>query len=293
MRLFAQRMLRRLLKELDQRIQKHGSAQLGAGSSNGRELEIETLLRAIVPPAGARAYLDQHLQRLVRTLSLIPPDGGAAVELGSYLHGAAVLSRALGYRDVRGAYYSPHPGQESKTLAIRGQGDFTCTVDLFDAERHEYPYVNNSVDVILCCELIEHLVRDPMHMLFECHRVLVPNGTLVITTPNATSLVGVARTLHGHRNPQIFSAYPAAGNRDTPHVREYTPRELSDAVTDAGFRVDALFTEPIAGFEDVSWAQDLLHREGFDTTLRGEQLYCVASKSDAPQTRYPGWLYAR
>ncbi len=78
-----------------------------------------------------------------------------------------------------------------------------------------------------------------------------------------------------------------------PHVREYTAPELSEAVIAAGFDIDALFTEPIAGFENSRWTLELLAREGFDTALRREQTYCLARKSSTlPRNRYPGWLYA-
>jgi SAM-dependent methyltransferase len=233
------------------------------------------------------------MRRLVRTLSLVPAGGGRALELGSYGYVAACLERVLGYSDVRGAYYSAVPGSDLKTLRISGQADFQVAMDLFDAERHAYPYPDGVFDLVLCCELIEHLILDPMHLLFECHRVLADGGLLLLTTPNIASLSSVACTLHGWRNPQVFSAYPAAGNFDTPHVREYTAREVADAVGAAGFAIEALFTEPIAGFDAGSWVGNLLQREGFDTQLRGEQTYCLARKrSDLPRERYPGWLYA-
>ncbi|MCC6537040.1 MAG: methyltransferase domain-containing protein [Bryobacterales bacterium] len=208
-----------------------------------------------------------------------------------------MLQRVLGYHEVRGAYYAATPGAEPHRhrLAIAGQPDFALDVDVFDAGRHAFPYKNAAFDVVLCAELIEHLTHDPMHMLLECHRVLAEDGLLVLTTPNAASLHAVAATLHGRRNPQVFSAYPdPAGDPDVPHVREYTAHELGAAVTAAGFAVEALFTEPLAGFENSRWAGELLAREGFDTALRGEQTYCLARKqSGLPQDRYTSWLYAR
>ncbi len=42
-------------------------------------------------------------------------------------------------------------------------------------------------DVALCCELIEHLAEDPMHMLLELNRVLRWGGLLILTTPNIAS----------------------------------------------------------------------------------------------------------
>ena len=131
-----------------------------------------------------------------------------------------------------------------------------------------------------------------MHLLFECHRILDEGGLLLLTTPNIASLTSIARTLHGWKNPQVFSAYPAADNCDTPHVREYTAREAADAVEAVGFEVEALLTERIAGLEESAWVNELLEREGFDISLRGEQTYCLARRrANLRRERYPKWLY--
>jgi predicted SAM-dependent methyltransferase len=207
---------------------------------------------------------------------------------------AAAIERVLGYREVRGTYYRSEPSHEVKSLAIRGQPDYRCDVDLFDAERHEFPYPDGHADLVLCCEVIEHMVQDPMHVLFESYRILTDGGRLLVTTPNVASFTSVACALHGWRNPQVYSAYPSPGNAGPPHVREYTVRELADAVQAAGFAIEALFTERVAGADEGAWVKDLLEREGFDTELRGEQTYCLARKcSDLPRERYPNWLYER
>jgi SAM-dependent methyltransferase len=294
-RSFALRALRRVLKQVDIAIERdrHSVTAL-AHRSNGREIEIERFLRSVeLSSEGDSAYLDHHLARLVRTLSLVPVGGGRVLELGSYGYVAAALERVLGYREIRGAYYSATPGCDRKTLRIAGQPEFSVDIDLFDAERHVYPYDDASIDVVLCCELIEHLVHDPMHLLFECHRVLSDGGLLVVTTPNVASFTSVACTLHGFRNPQVYSVYPTPGACDTPHVREYTAWELADALKAAGFEVEALFTDRIAGYDEGAWVKPLLEREGWDTTLRGEQTYCLARKrTGSARERYPPWLYA-
>jgi predicted SAM-dependent methyltransferase len=297
-RLFVLRAVRRLLKDVDVAIERkrHGIARVDHGG-NGRTADVERFLRSVqLENNGASVYLEHHLSRLVRSLALVPAcEGGRALELGTYGYVAAALERVLGYAEVRGAYYGDTPGRDRKTLRIAGQAEFAFDVDLFDAERHGYPYGDASFDVVLCCELIEHLLVDPMHMLFECHRVLADGGLLVLTTPNAASFTSVACTLHGWRNPQVYSLYPATGRGGPPHVREYTAREVADAMKAAGFELEALFTERIAGVDEGSWVKALLEREGLDTSLRGEQTYCLARKRPglpAAQERYPSWLYA-
>ena len=299
MRNIALRGIRKILRRIDIALDSPGKVSIGPLSpqTNGREVEIEEFLSSIdMAEPGMVAYFREHKQRLIRTLSLLPlgNDQSRALELGSYLHIAAALERVLGYGSVRAAYYSRSRGSHRKSLPIRGQPVFTTDVDLFDAECHTYPYADSLFDLVLCCELIEHLVHDPMHMLIESWRVLADGGFLVLTTPNASSLTSVAAVLQGEHNPQVFSRYPTQGNSDTPHVREYTPSEIAEALRSAGFELTSLFTERLPGAQHATWILDILQANGFDTSLRGEQMYCVARKhSRASVERFPQFLYSR
>jgi SAM-dependent methyltransferase len=272
------------------------SFQQGATSTNGRESAIECFLYSIeMPDAGAATYLAEHIRRLVRTLAMLPlgtPET-RALELGSYLQMAATMERVLGYGSVRPAYYGADAGIDTKTLLIKGQSPFRSEIDVFDAEVDTYPYADGSFDVVLCCELIEHLIHDPMHMLVECWRVLKGNGLFVLTTPNTVSLSSVAAALNGRHNPQVFSRYPAKGNQDIPHVREYTPFEIVQALQSAGFEIQTLITERMPKCEHATWVIDLLRQNKFETSLRGEQIYCLSRKrSGGVLERFPAFLYS-
>ncbi len=172
-----------------------------------------------------------------------------------------------------------------------GNRPFDCTVDLFDAERDVYPYPDGHFETVLACELIEHMIYDPMHLLLECRRVLEDGGRLLLTTPNIASLTSVWRALHGYNNPQIFYQYtrPVPGAApDIQHMREYTAYELRDAVRAAGFEVETLLTEPIEKFSEHLPVWNFLEENGFNTAYRGEQTYCVAVKrAGAPDHPLP------
>jgi len=56
----------------------------------------------------------------------------------------------------------------------------------FDFERDFYPYPSAHFKTILCCEILETLAHDPMHMMDEIHRVLRPACHLVLTTRRFT-----------------------------------------------------------------------------------------------------------
>ena len=185
---------------------------------------------------------------------------------------------------------------DEKSITAGGREVFRCLVDLFDAEKDRYPYEDGRFETVLACEIFEHMLHDPMHMLIEMHRVLEERGTLVLTTPNVASYTAVARVLEQSGNPQLYSKYadPRGEFAETeiPHVREYTPPELPEAVESAGFDVVSLTTEASPGYENEQRIKKILERWSYPTELRGEQMYCIARKRAGKQTiRYPKFLY--
>ncbi|HWP85296.1 MAG TPA: glycosyltransferase, partial [Terriglobia bacterium] len=241
-------------------------------------------------------YVLSHLRRLVRTLRLTPPGGpnDRILELGCYLQITPALQSLLGYGEVRGAYYGT-AGQQVTRSAVSITGEtFSCRIDLFDAERDPFPYPPGYFQTVLCCELLEHLATDPMHMMAEINRVLAVGGHLLLTTPNIASFRSVRAVLHGD-HPGMFPAYikPAAdGSVDPRHSREYTPGEIARLADAAGFFVERLETGGYAPQEpDSAWARRFLESNGLSTELRGELIYCLARKVAPLRDRWPKDFY--
>jgi SAM-dependent methyltransferase len=261
--------------------------------------EIAAFVRLLdQPDQSARSYLEIHLPRIARTLDLVPAprSSGRVLELGAYMHMTPALQCVLGYKEVRGAFFGPLGRTDEKSVTSGGREVFRCFVDLFDAEKDRYPYPDGHFECVLACEIFEHMMHDPMHMLVEIHRVLDEGGALVLTTPNVASYLAVARALEQSANPQLFSKYPhprgAFADSEPPHVREYTPLELREAVESAAFEVENLFTEVIPGYGTDTWVKMFLERNGYSAAMRGEQLYCLARKRGGKRiVRYPKFLY--
>ncbi|MDX2149155.1 MAG: glycosyltransferase [Bryobacteraceae bacterium] len=250
------------------------------------------------PGSGDRAYVETHLTRLTRTLQITPP--GTAedriLEMGAYLQITPSLRSRLGYGYVRGCYYGPL-GKVDHKQVVSAEGEiFECDVDLFDAEKDRFPYDDHFYSTVLCCELIEHLPSDPMHMMSEINRILKPGGHLVLTTPNIGSLRAISAILQGY-HPGFFPAYirPSETDEETEarHNREYTPKEIHRLLTGSGFEVTLLET---GEFRDeprpeLGWVAHMLERYQLPTELRGDGIFIVGRKTGRVRDRYPGWLY--
>ena len=245
----------------------------------------------------ARDYLGTHETRLVKTLEITPPGGPCdrILEMGAYLQITPALRSRLGYGYVRGCYFGEAGRIDHREVTSAEGETFTCEIDHFDAEKDRFPYEDESFSTVLCCELIEHLFEDPMHLMGEVNRILKPGGHLVLTTPNVASLRAISAILLGY-HPGFFHAYikPAeSGEVDARHNREYAPREIHLLLENSGFEVTLLETgefrdEPHPEF---GWVLHLLERYRLETVLRGDGIYAVGRKTGPVRERYPGWLY--
>lgn len=247
---------------------------------------------------GSRKYAKTHRTRLAKTLEITPPGAPAdrILEMGAYLQITPALKTKLGYGEVRGCYFGDL-GQIDHREVISDEGEtFRCEIDHFDAEKDRFPYRDGSFATVLCCELIEHLPSDPMHMMSEVNRILRPGGHLVLTTPNVASLRAVSAVLQGF-HPMLYPAYikPDAGSEPAPrHAREYTAREIQTLLENAGFEVELIEAGPFLDEPkpEFGWVDHLLAHYILPQNLRGDGIYVVGRKKGPIRERYPAWLYS-
>ena len=248
-------------------------------------------------PADPRPYIEQHLARLVHTLEITPlgSKDRSVLEMGAYMQITPALATKLGYGVVRGSYFGPLGAKQHKQVRLPDGETFECTVDLFDAEKDPYPYADESFSTVLCCELLEHLYEDPMHMMAEINRILKPGGHLVLSTPNICSLRSVGAVLLGY-HPGLFHQYikpNEKGEVEPRHSREYTPRDVRQLLEAAGFSVERLETGPYAvqRTAEYEWVKHVIRRYDVSADLRGEVIYAAGKKINGVADRYPLGLY--
>ena len=83
---------------------------------------------------------------------------------------------------------------ETGQLACREKGIDCISLDI---SREKFPYPDNSFDIVLCLEVMEHL-ENPYHCLGEIKRVLKEEGLFITSIPNP-------KMLHPYIYPGLFT----------------------------------------------------------------------------------------
>jgi Methyltransferase domain len=147
----------------------------------------------------------------------------------------------------------------------------------FDA-RNPWPIGTEASECILLMEVVEHL-KDSQPDIFDtftftglrstlsnAYNALDHGGIILITSPNCASAGAIKRCLLG-LSPFIYS----------PHVREYTARELEWWVDQAGFSILERTTETCYDEPDQR-IMDMIARSDYSTELRNDTTFIIATK---------------
>jgi len=99
------------------------------------------------------------------------------------------------------------------------------------ADAQVLPFKDMSFDSVVAFEIIEHVSND-IYLLREIFRVLKREGTLILSTPNATHL-------RNRLECALFKKNLITEKQKNPyHKREYTPRQLARLLESTGFIIE-------------------------------------------------------
>jgi SAM-dependent methyltransferase len=203
--------------------------------------EISRLYRAVIdeynasPLAAVRGWTaapsDNKLREIEEICARLPHDDAVFLDVGT---GQAIpprFFRKLGYRVVAVDNPAAYGKGPLENAALAGIEAFAC-----DIVSEKLPLADESVDCILCADVIEHLLHSPKFALQEFARVLKPGGVCIVTTPNAVRLSVRIRVVLGISNwPHLRQFFNAPYHRG--HHHEYTAAELRMAFRACGFEI--------------------------------------------------------
>lgn len=137
-----------------------------------------------------------------------------------------------------------------------------------DISSEKLPFKDNSLDIIICTEVIEH-VFDCQHMVNEMYRVLKKNGTLFITTHNSFNfymrlkyLLGIIPT----------GSLDVTGSTQGEHIHLFNKTIFRKLFLNAGFRIQNM--------QDYSWFKlsSVQLRTRYLTSLFANHLFFIIKK---------------
>jgi SAM-dependent methyltransferase len=243
------------------------------------------------PSEGGRIYLNEAFERLLYTIMLVPRQEGRLLEIGANPYFMTLLLKRFRQYDLTLVNYfgAAHPRSSSQTLVFPDGHEERLPFDNINLEAEQLPYGDHSFDVVLLCEVIEHLTNDPLKAVLELKRLLKRGGLLVVTTPNVARLENVSRLMAGQNIYDPYSGHGPYGR----HNREYTLGELSELLGHAGFEIETAFTSDV----HVNPADDYFSTSGFAHLLAarqdtlGQYIFVGARNTARDKKGKPRWLY--
>jgi glycosyltransferase involved in cell wall biosynthesis/SAM-dependent methyltransferase len=240
-------------------------------------------------------YASGDFKRFIYTLGLVPEDPGINIlELGANPYFTTTLLKKFRNANLSLANYfdDTKSNEGTQNVTIHQTGEVLSYVyKHFNVERDAFPYDDETFDVVLFCEILEHLLSDPVHALIEIRRVLKPGGTLIITTPNVARLENVRKMIAGQNIYDPYSGYGPYGR----HNREYTQQDLFSLLSANGFRPNSLFTADVTEphESDASTVEQLATLRNRRPEL-GQYIFCRSTLNSGARELPPvraEWLY--
>lgn len=238
-------------------------------------------------------YYFDAFYRFVHSWSAVKNESGRCLELGANPYFITwLLAKHTNLELTLANYFGSNETTGLQTLRWdegTGRQELPLRFDHFNSETDPFPYEDNTFDVVVYCEIIEHLLMNPVHTLKEIHRVLRPDGKLLVTTPNVARFGNLIAIAEGRSIYDPYSGFGPYGR----HNREYSMPELLHLLNFCGFVEEESFT---ADAHDAEFADNpyydracLLARER--PHHLGQYLFAIVRAKTTPQRGYPASLF--
>ena len=241
-------------------------------------------------------YLKEHFLRFLYTYSILPPGEGNLLEIGSNpYYMSLIIKNYTKYNLFCTNYFigENSPGNRTQEMIhINKKKKIAFDFKHFNIENYPFPFQDNFFDVVLFCEVIEHLANDPVTALLHIKRVLKPNGILILTTPNVCRMENIIKLIVGGNIYDPYSRHGIYGR----HNREYTRDELFLLLKHVGFEFEDGFTSNV----DRDKAFDKKYLKPIMKLIKtmknreydlGHYNFIRARNTREVEGEKPGWLY--
>lgn len=249
--------------------------------------EVKKVARRLLD--GGDDYHLVHMARLARTLDLVNGlvPAKRVLEVGTTGFFPIALKSLFPSVPIDVTHFDLTRDEVSEMKVECAGETRTVTAFAIDLEYSQIPAADETYDVVICGEVLEHMEIDPMFMLAEVNRVLETGGTLVLTTPNVLSSRGLRKMLDGYE-PYFYMQYHKTREYHR-HNYEYSVKRVWQVLNCAGFDA-TVWTEDL--FEDgLPAVVNELQSAGFVIGNVGDNIIALARKVSGVVERFPNGLY--
>ena len=212
------------------------------------DLKVEGAIEgmpSIDTESGPASYINRHRHEYIRTvrdvLQFRPLTAGSVriLEIGAFFGVNCMALRSLGY-DVTAADMPEFIDQSAQIERFARHGVMTKGVRL---ENFLLPFDDASFDVIIMCEVLEHLNFNPLPLLKEINRIGSPKSIFYLSLPNVAQIRNRIKALRGKALgipiTEFFTQLdPNSSEIVNGHWREYTGPEIREILERLGYRIE-------------------------------------------------------
>jgi len=241
------------------------------------------------------AYATEDCERFLYTVDMLPDTQVKVLEIGGNPYFTTILARRFkpAAEFYLTNYFGGETGMRRQKIEVAG---FDGEIENYDfdflninVEAETLPFEEGTFDIVIFCEVIEHLTNDPMKALLNLKRVLKKDGLMILSTPNVARLENVARMVSGQNIYDPYSGYGPYGR----HNREYSKHELYHLMHKLGFDAKKFFTADVhdnraSAYCDVDRIVPLVRFREHDL---GQYLFSKWRNARDAEPLKPSWLY--
>jgi 2-polyprenyl-3-methyl-5-hydroxy-6-metoxy-1,4-benzoquinol methylase len=242
------------------------------------------------PSNGEVEYLKNQRSAYIRTLKDIEKisnkKSSKVLEIGSFLGVVSMSLSKMGY-DVHAIDIPEYAESGAFQKRYEENG---VSVESVNLRERDLPYEVEEFDIVVMCEVLEHLNFNPLLCLQEINRVTKKEGTLYLSTPNLSHITNSVKLLTGNSIHNPPSDFERQLDKDKNfivgiHWREYTKKEVKKLLEGVGFKcVSSYYFHQNLGRGIKSMIKKAVYK------IRSLRPYCVYHFEKEKRIEHDFWL---
>ena len=200
---------------------------------------------SVTTKSGPASYVARHRHEYIRTVRDIlqyrPASRGPirVLELGAFFGVNCIALSALGYQVTA----ADVPEFMDIPAQLERYARYGIEIKRVRLEDYLLPFNDDSFDVVIMCEVLEHLNFNPLPLLKEINRIGSSGSIFYLSLPNAAQVRNRIAALRGKaigiNVKEFFNQLdPKSSEIVNGHWREYTASEVRELLLPLGYRIE-------------------------------------------------------